>query len=250
MAFNIYEHSFFISLRHPFNKEKRHQLRSKFREKEHKNFLEEFHKQAPKVLKKFIDTVNKYDASIKIWIEFGTLLGAYRDNGLIAHDSDIDFGINEEDVSLALLSSLEQNGFRLLKKFTIDSNHETYNGFEAEYTFRYGDFVAIDLFVFKSENDKKICFSFDREEGISYGDTLRKYKNKLRTIKISLSDFELTKYSFLSFNVYIPKDTKTHLAEIYGKDFMTPRIYNYDNRIKDYEELLDNKTLGYIQEYK
>lgn len=250
MKFNLYDYTFFISLFHPFNRQKRHELRKIFREKEHQKYLIEFHKSAPLALKKFIDAINAYPKEVKVWIEFGTLLGAYRDQKLIPHDSDMDFGINEEDMSQDLIEHLKKYDFHLYKKYIIESNNKDINDFTAEYTFQYGKYVAIDLFVFKTLNNQKVCFSFDAEEGLKYGETLKKYNNRLRTIQINLSNFNLKKISFMNNDVYIPDNTLDHLAEIYGEDFMIPKVYSYGDRIKDFEILLDNQTLGRKVEFR
>ena len=72
----------------------------------------------------------------------------------------------------------------------------------------------------------------------------------LRTIKILLPNFEFDKISFLGTNFLIPSHTELYLKEIYGNDFMTPKKYNYENRIKDYEILLENTTLGQCKNYE
>ncbi len=51
-------------------------------------------------------------------------------------------------------------------------------------------------------------------------------------------------------DVYIPDNTPNHLAEIYGEDFMIPKVYSYGDRIKDFEILLDNQTLGRKVEFR
>lgn len=244
MKFNPYNYNFFISLFHPFNRKKRIELRNKKNGKKQEEFLTNFHNEAPKALEIFSQAIQNYSKPVRIWLEFGTLLGAYRDQKIISHDTDIDFGIDENDAIPDFFSHLSSYGFSIEKKFIIHSNDKNINGFIAEYTLKYGKYTSIDLFVFKQENGKSICFSFDREEGLSYRMTQKKYNNKLRTIKIVLPYIELKETLFLNSGFNIPFNTEKHLSEIYGKDFMTPIKYSYDNRIKDYEIILDNQTLG------
>lgn len=49
----------------------------------------------------FLDVLNSvYSSKISnydVWLDFGTLLGIYRDKGLIKHDLDMDFGIVIDD---------------------------------------------------------------------------------------------------------------------------------------------------------
>src|SRR5690348_12103009 len=47
------------------------------------------------------------------WLEAGTCLGLHRDSDFIQHDSDLDFGILEEDFNWLLIERLTLRGFRI-----------------------------------------------------------------------------------------------------------------------------------------
>lgn len=206
--------------------------------------FELFHELAPQALNDLSNAINSYHKPVKIWLEFGTLLGAFREKGIIAHDSDLDFGIDEADFCHDFIKHLLRHGFKPLRNYTITTTDSSLNGFLAEYTFQYRDSVNIDFFVFKKIDKYSVCYSFDVEEGLSLKSTLKKYNNHLRAIQIKLKNFELTESEFLGCRFLIPSNTAEHLAEIYGSDFMVPKAYSYENRIKDYEILLDTNTLG------
>ena len=59
--------------------------------------------------------LNKYD----LWLDFGTLLGFYRENDFINHDLDMDFGIiiNDYDDFLEKEKYLIKKGFSRTKEF-------------------------------------------------------------------------------------------------------------------------------------
>ncbi|EGZ49379.1 LicD family protein [Neisseria wadsworthii] len=241
---NLFTSKFWIALRHPFSSQKRKAARKEISDAIEAERFKLFHQLAPQALLDLSATIKAYNKPVNMWLEFGTLLGAYRERGIIAHDSDLDVGIDERDFTPEFIQHLMKYGFKPLRNYTIKSTDAAIDGFLAEYTFQYKDAVNIDFFVFKTVGPHKICFSFDVEEGLSVKSTLKKYHQHLRAIQIQLNDFGLVKSEFLGGTFLIPDNTAEHLAEVYGPDFMTPKAYSYENRIKDYEVLLDTDTLG------
>ena len=52
--------------------------------------LQYFRTEAVELLQRFTEALNA--EGIDYWLEFGTLLGYYREHDFIAHDDDLDFG--------------------------------------------------------------------------------------------------------------------------------------------------------------
>lgn len=226
---------------HPFNKIKREHLKNKIMHKK-------FHELAPEALKDISKVFTTYEKKIEVWLAFGTLLGAYRENKIIDYDYDLDFGIMDSDMSLDFIQYMSINGFKLKKYFIIKSIDPLLNDFVSEYTFLYKGFVLIDFFVFKEIDNKISAHLFDAEDGLTWNETLKKYNNGLRVVKRSFSKFNLKKISFYDSVFLIPEDIDAYLREAYGEDFMTPKKYSYSDRPKNYEYSLHNSTLGVMIE--
>lgn len=67
-------------------------------------------KDGPKILQAFSSALN--EAGIKFWIDYGTLLGYYRDHDFIGHDNDLDTGAFIEDAD-RVKDVLEKEDFDL-----------------------------------------------------------------------------------------------------------------------------------------
>ena len=65
-------------------------------------------------LKKIVSVFEEFD--VDYWLEFGTLLGCYRDNRLISWDSDLDFGVFDIDAVRNVKSHLEKKGLFVEEK--------------------------------------------------------------------------------------------------------------------------------------
>ncbi len=237
------------ALKHPLSSANRKRYRCKMSAKL-------FHQFAPEALKKLSSAIQLYnqehqDNPVSIWLSFGTLLGAYRENGIIAHDLDIDFGIDENSFSIDFLQFVARydDNFRLIKTFQIHSNNADLDNFISEATLRYKDCVNIDFFIFKTLNGKKFSHCFEIEQGLTYKEHQQKYGQYLRVCQYKFNDFSLKEVEFMGTKFNIPSNTTEHLTEMYGKDFMIPKKYNYDDRPRDFETLLDENTLASVYYY-
>ena len=68
-----------------------------------------------------------YSSELKnynIWLDFGTLLGYYRENDFISHDLDMDFGIQVSSLEEfeVIEEHLINNGFNRTKEFYFKNN--------------------------------------------------------------------------------------------------------------------------------
>lgn len=238
---NFFESNYWIFIKQPFNKRKRREIRSKIKNNHFKSL-------APEALKRLSHTFKNYNKPLEIWLEFGTLLGAYRDGKIIDYDYDLDFGISEGSITHDFIKHLDKNGFKLKHNFEIKSDN-TLNNFISEYTFIYKNIVLIDFFVFKMIDSKLCSFAFDKENGLTWAQTLSKYDQCLRTTRRDFTPFELKLFNFYGADFYIPQNTELHLTEAYGEDFMIPKVYSYDDRPKNYETLLNASILGYMRNF-
>jgi len=234
---NLSNLKYYAYLFHPFNQKNRENFK--------KNILHnQFKRLAPKALVDISKVFLSYQPNINVWLAFGTLLGAYRENKIIDYDYDLDFGIMDSDMTEDFIKHLEENGFTLYKHFCIKSEDNLLNNFVSEYTFIYEGFVLLDFFVFKEVNNQISAFLFDAEDGLTWNETLNKYNNGLRTIKRSFSKFNYKKIFFYDSEFLIPENTDLYLREAYGDDFMTPKQYTYSERPRTNECILDDTTLG------
>lgn len=164
---------------------------------------------APELVRNIINVFNA--EGIPYWLEFGTLLGAYRDKTIIKGDFDLDFGAYQKDVA-NIYMALSKAGFKLVREF-----HEIgRNGIEQSY---YDGNITFDIFYFSEEDTNSLsCFAFTPIPN-------RSVPNKTTYGKVSswtFKKFDLVKYDFLGSEVYIPANTEEHIEEIYGKQWRIP----------------------------
>ena len=161
-------------------------------------------------------------AGIKFWLEFGTLLGYYREHDFIAHDMDIDTGTYYENAH-AVRDALEKSGFKLVREFKVLDD----GGIEQCYLYKH---ITIDVFYFRKDGDKMYCNSFyvnDRRDL-----TKKKYANRSIAICVKRIEVPLMEYvpaKFKDCDVYVPEDTDRYLRVHYGDCYMTPNP-NYNNK--------------------
>lgn len=132
------------------------------------------------------------------WLDFGTLLGFYRDGKIIEHDSDLDVGILYEDF---------YKNKELIQKMVLDF------GFHFE--------RVSDLFYrvnFSNEN-KLHCdiFLFKKNKNNIYTTHFKEY--------LSIEDeiFPLGKQVFKNTTFNIPNNVEYFLETRYGKGWITPK---------------------------
>ncbi len=192
---------------------------------------------AIRVLKIVIDTLDKYD--IKYYLDFGTLIGAVREKGLIPWDDDIDISlVNEGDYKKIpkVLEEIQRKStlrtylftFRPVdtrkrkkrRKEMIKKGKSVYKG--------YVTFTDIDnIRIAKIRTNKFWIFG----RGNTCIDIFCKYKfnNKIywladgieNNVPLEYMSKELTTIDFCGLKCSIPKDYDKYLTYIYG-DWKTP----------------------------
>ena len=179
-----------------------------------------FAEESVDMLRSFSEALNK--AGIKFWLEFGTLLGYYREHGFIAHDLDIDTGTYYENAT-AVRAALENAGFKLVREYKVLDD----GGMEHCFLFRH---ITIDVFFFRKDGNVMFCNSF---YNILKADLSKKrYANKrirmgVKRIEVPVMDYVPAK--FYDCDVYVPADTDRYLRVHYGDSYMIPNP-RYDNK--------------------
>ena len=158
-----------------------------------------------------------YSSALKdynIWLDFGTLLGYYRENDFISHDLDMDFGVQ--------VSSLEE--FEVIEKYLIN------NGFNRTKEFYFNKNLVELSYSYKGLNVDFIIYNKENDRVSS--DTIFFMTNALgNPTRYEVYHYEipfsgLKKCDFKGMKVKVPENTQEYLRTLYGEDFETPNT-NY-----------------------
>ena len=156
--------------------------------------------------------LNKYD----LWLDFGTLLGFYRENDFINHDLDMDFGIiiNDYNDFLEKEKYLLKNGFSRTKEFY-------YKNRLVELSYSYKG-LNVDFIVYRRKAD------------VIESDTIFFMTNALgkptryEVYNYSLPFSELEEHNFKAVEIKVPNNAREYLSKLYGEDFEVPNTnYNW-----------------------
>lgn len=184
-----------------------------------------------------------YQSNLKsydIWLDFGTLLGFYREKDLIPHDLDMDFGIIIPDYEAFLKDEkvLFEQGFVRTKEFY-------YNDKIVEFSYSYKG-LNVDFIV------------YDKKENTISSDTIFYMTNALgNPTRYEVYHYELpftalTECRFKEILVKVPENTREYISHLYGEDFEIPNThYNwkenpiYKQRDAKMAKVLLIKSLGH-----
>ena len=156
--------------------------------------------------------LNKYD----LWLDFGTLLGFYRENDFINNDLDMDFGIiiNDYDDFLEKEKYLIKKGFSRTKEFY-------YKNRLVELSYSYKG-LNVDFIVYRRKAD------------VIESDTIFFMTNALgkptryEVYNYSLPFSELEEHNFKAVEIKVPNNAREYLSKLYGEDFEVPNTnYNW-----------------------
>ena len=175
--------------------------------------------------------ISNYD----IWLDFGTLLGMYRDKGLIKHDQDMDFGIIIEDYNdfQEKENLLLCNGFKKTRELYYDNEI-------MEISYDYNG-LNVDFIIYKREGN---CV-----KAVVVGYLLDALNRpcKFESSKYAIAFSGLKEHDVDGIKVKIPVNTHEYLEYQYEKDFLIPnKFYNWrDNPMyeKVDESLVEVKLL-------
>lgn len=151
---------------------------------------------ALKVLSSAVRALN--DGGVSYWLTDGTLLGFYRENGFISHDSDIDLAVPINAYSDVIFKEMESQGFAFVRQLGAV-------GKGLELTFQKNA-VNVDIFFFYREAGRLFHSAWLKDLEIRY----------------YYEPFELKVTVFNGLVVNVPADTKSYLVQKYGPDWATP----------------------------
>lgn len=164
---------------------------------------------------------------IPFWLDFGTLLGVFRNGDFLENDLDLDIGLYLSDYSKALDKAMIKKGFKFFRGCHID---ESKYGLELSYI---KNNIKIDLFFYsKLDSDLYKVHCFDNFPGLGELQSIKKYGG-LRVIEQSMILKGLKKIDFRGESFLIPSNTDEYLSHHYGNDFLTPKRWNYKNLEND-----------------
>ena len=171
-----------------------------------------FLKESVQLLQKFSQTLN--DNGILFWLEFGTLLGFYREHDFIKHDYDLDVGAFLTD-SEKIRKILTDNGFKLVREFRAKDG-----GLEECYRYLH---TTIDVFYFRKIEETSSIYSYSFKQ--PFFPIKKKHLNKelkMSVLKTTLKDYGFEKAVFKGCEVNIPTQPEDQLKALYGESFMVP----------------------------
>lgn len=172
-------------------------------------------------IRQFVAAMDEHDQ--QYWLEFGTLLGAIRENRIMSHDMDLDVGVMRKDRNPNLEEILKKHQFKLVKK----SRLLTGELIEESYKYRT---AKIDIFYAYEKEEKIIMYDYCTFNDLSPNECMKRYGG-LEVSENVLDSFDLIKHSFYDFEVFVPDNYCRHLEELYGNDFMIPdKKWSLDSR--------------------
>lgn len=153
---------------------------------------------ALKVLSGAVTALNQGDVSY--WLTDGTLLGFYRENGFISHDSDIDLAVPISAYSTVIFKEMELQGFAFKRQLGTVSKG-------LELTFQK-DGVNVDIFFFYQEFEQLFHSAWLKDLEIRY----------------YYEPFKLRTAIFNGLVVNVPDDTENYLVQKYGTNWSIPDV--------------------------
>lgn len=160
-----------------------------------------------------------YSSDLKdynIWLDFGTLLGYYRENDFISHDLDMDFGVHVSSFEEfeVIEKQLINNDFKRTKEFYFNKNLV-----ELSYSYKG---LNVDFIIYNLENDRV------SSDTIFFMTNALGNPTRYEVYHYEIPFSGLKECDFKGVKVKVPDNTQEYLRTLYGEDFETPNTnYNW-----------------------
>ena len=160
-----------------------------------------------------------YSSDLKdynIWLDFGTLLGYYRENDFISHDLDMDFGVQVSSFEEfeVIEKYLINNGFNRTKEFYFNKNLV-----ELSYSYKG---LNVDFIIYNKENDRV------SSDTIFFMTNALGNPTRYEVYHYEIPFSGLKECDFKGMKVKVPENRQEYLRTLYGEDFETPNTnYNW-----------------------
>ncbi len=149
------------------------------------------------ILRHFFTEVNDYLQKLQVdyWVDFGTLLGFYRENDILPHDIDVDFGVEEKD-----FLKIWEARHKLPAGFTMYDTSFRHNGPKLYISFKGFD---ADIYFYRDT------------AGRLQSTEKAQYANEMQEIPRGLI-FPLKNTEFLGRPTKVPANVQGYLEFVYG----------------------------------
>ena len=154
--------------------------------------------------------------SLQYWLNYGTLLGAYRDHDFISHDYDLDIGMWWKDFE-GIKDLFLDNGFNLVVEFHFGNWDDPER---VEYRFEYaGAFIDVDFYII-DENKMAQTYNPLFKDGWDYTKETERHPIICEIITNPIRG--LSQIDFVGRKFWVPSNTEEYIEYNYGKDWKTP----------------------------
>lgn len=149
-----------------------------------------------------------------VWLEFGTLLGAYRNQDFIPYDYDLDVGMYLDDYDIHFENALIEKGFKKNHFFYQYRNDGT--KILTEVTWSYEDF-NVDFFLSEKHENYRTVFCYGKKDDETFSQGIWEVLSYNHPLALPIEVVYIRNTEMTS-----PANPVQCLKDCYGDTFMTP----------------------------